>query len=667
MIPLRRLLVALALLATLAAAAAQAPDAAIPVPRLAPDLTPRALDADELDAVTLARMALRFELDGVALEVLRRSGAPGLILGVVVDGQTVFAEAYGSAEIGGRPLTLDAPLWLGALGEPLTAVGVLRLAAAGVLDVDDAAADWLPDGALGPPADPAHRPVSLRDLLTHTAGLDVRTPRTTGDRLPPRVAAPGARLAACGACYDALADVLRRATDQSPAAAFRTLVFEPLGFAHATASADAGAAYDAATVSPHAVGDAGVTALAAPRPSHVEATGVRASALDVLRFAEALTHPLTPAALAGGVREGLLTPAVRPHPALPGWTLGLAESAVLGHPVVQRDGDLPGLRASLVVVPRAGVAVFTYLNGGAIDDGLEAASGVRDARAVLVEEVVRRLVGDARVAEAPAAGWPPATDGGPSVRPGSYRRDRVARTGPERALGAADPIFHVAVAGGALTLTPPAGGAAPATYHPDAAGTWRRVGDGAPLVAVERPGEPPRILVHLGATAGLTRVGWLERPGVVAGSLGAALAAALAVIVAWPVGALLRWRRREPVGAALPRAVVGVRAWARLGALFALAIVAALVALAWTARTTAAAPIASATPPLQIAALLLALATVGLALRTLTAWASHPQLGWRWVWHGLVVVAFVALLAQGWTWGLWSPEALAATWPRVTS
>ena len=295
----RRLALLLVLLA-LATAGAQAP-----APRPAPDLAPRALEPEELDAVTVARLALRYDLDGVALDVLGASGAPGLVLGVAVSGQTVFLEAYGSATVGGAPMPLDAPLWLASVSKPLTAIAVLRLAAQGRLDLDADAATLLPDGALGPPAHPDDGPVTVRHLLTHTAGLDVRSLGLTlpdgvatpsardavAAGLPPRIAAPGERLVYCNACYLALAAIVEGVTGTSQEAAYAELVFEPLGFAQATIAAEADAAYEAATVPGHAVGPGGVTALAMPRLLESGAGRVRASAADLMALAEALTAP----------------------------------------------------------------------------------------------------------------------------------------------------------------------------------------------------------------------------------------------------------------------------------------------------------------------------------------------------------------------------------------
>lgn len=667
----RRIVHASALLLALTGALAQGPAPEAPSPP--PDLAPRALEPEELDAVTVSRLALRYDLDGVALDVLGASGAPGLVLGVAVAGQTVFLEAYGSATVGGAPMPLDAPLWLASLSEPLTAIAVLRLAAQGRLDLDADAATLLPAGALVPPARPEDGPVTVRHLLTHTAGLDVRSLGLTlpdgvaapsardavAAGLPPRVAAPGERLVHCNACYLALAAIVEGVTGTSLEEAYADLVFAPLGFDHATIAADAGAAYEAATVPGHAVGPGGVTALTMPRLLESGAGRVRASASDVMALAEALTAPEAPPALGDGVRAQLLTPAVRLGNGMPGWTLGLAETAVLGHPALRRDGDLPGVRAALLVVPGARLAVFAYLNGAGGDVGLEAESGRRGARDVLLEAVVARILGDARDTDDPARGWPPtdAASPDPAPAPGLYRFDGVARTGPERMLAAAAPVVRIATRGDDVLVS--AGIATPATYRRGDDGVFRRVGDGAPLATAGTPG---RVLIHLGSTVGLERVPWLQRPAVFAVSHAAAAAAALLVLLSWPIGALAHWRRREPVAWKLPAAVGRARASARVGAVAVLGVLAVLVALALQVLATSDAPLAAAAPVLQALAAVVTAATLGLVAATATGASRHPGHRARWAWHALVALAFAALLLQGWTWGLWSPDALQATW-----
>lgn len=655
-----------------------------PTPTDRPDLSPRALEPEELDPVTVARIGLRYQIDGPALEVLAASRAPALILGVALQGQTVFLEAYGSRTPGGDPAGLDDPLWLASLTKPLTALAVLRLAARGEVDLDGDAAAYLPPGALGPPADPGDRAVTVRDLLTHTAGLDHRflglavgpgepLPTSWAEAaagLPPRTFAPGSRLSYCNACYLALGAIVAGATGLDDDAAYRREVFDPLGMTRASVAVGIDDAYEAATLPPHAHGPRGLEPVTMPVLREVGAGRARASAHDVMRLLEALTDPQTPAALAGGVREALLGGATRVHPALPGWTAGLAESVVLGHGVVRHEGDLPGVQAALAVVPDAHLAVFVYLNAEPTPDADAvplASNGVRDARSALIDVVVATLLGDARGPDA-LEGWPAIAASTAAPPTGTYRVDRYAHRGPERAFGPA--LAPIRLSGGpdALRLDVPLGQVAALTFERAADGVWRSRLDGAPLVATRDAAGSPVLLTHLGATLTLEPVPWWERPGLLAATWAAALVAAIVVLVSWPLGAALRRRRLEPRDwdrsalGALGRSLRRTRALTRSAALLVVGLGAVQAWLVWSAVTRFDAPIDAVLPWLHLAAALLAVVLSVAAAHALAGLARFPSARWRWLWQTAVTLAFAAVWAQGWVWQLWSPATVIARW-----
>jgi CubicO group peptidase (beta-lactamase class C family) len=98
-------------------------------------------------------------------------------------------DAVGSADMGGaKPMREDSLFWIASMTKPVTAVAVLMLQDAGKLNVEDPVEKYLPEFkgqwliqekttntlTLTRPA----RPITLRDLLTHTAGLsEVPAPR----------------------------------------------------------------------------------------------------------------------------------------------------------------------------------------------------------------------------------------------------------------------------------------------------------------------------------------------------------------------------------------------------------------------------------------------------------------------------------------------------------
>ena len=103
--------------------------------------------------------------------------ATGVMLLVAQDGHVVFADAAGVA---GPPsavtLRTDTIFWAASMSKPVTAAAILMLADEGRLHLEDPVAKYIPAlHALrvrsGGTSVPAAREITLRDLLTHTAGM----------------------------------------------------------------------------------------------------------------------------------------------------------------------------------------------------------------------------------------------------------------------------------------------------------------------------------------------------------------------------------------------------------------------------------------------------------------------------------------------------------------
>ena len=110
------------------------------------------------------------------------AGAVGLVLR---DGRVVYEHAVGWADReAGRPMTTDALFRIASQSKALTSVAILSLVEEGKLSVDDPVSRYIPAFAhttVASPSDtgrvirPATRPITIRDLLTHTAGISYGT------------------------------------------------------------------------------------------------------------------------------------------------------------------------------------------------------------------------------------------------------------------------------------------------------------------------------------------------------------------------------------------------------------------------------------------------------------------------------------------------------------
>jgi CubicO group peptidase (beta-lactamase class C family) len=115
-------------------------------------------------------------LDGFLPAALDRTGIPGAAVAVVHDGQIVTARGYGWADTGtesGTPVPVDPDDTLfrpGSVSKLVTATAVLQLVESGDVDLDTDVAQYVD---LDVPR-AFDDPITLRHLLTHTAGFEER-------------------------------------------------------------------------------------------------------------------------------------------------------------------------------------------------------------------------------------------------------------------------------------------------------------------------------------------------------------------------------------------------------------------------------------------------------------------------------------------------------------
>jgi CubicO group peptidase (beta-lactamase class C family) len=114
------------------------------------------------------------DLAGRLDETIDRALADRRIVGAVVltarDGQPAYSRAAGLADrAAGRPMARDTIFRLASLTKPIVTAAALSLIEDGVMGFDDAVTRWLPD--FRPALGGETPPITVRQLLTHTAGL----------------------------------------------------------------------------------------------------------------------------------------------------------------------------------------------------------------------------------------------------------------------------------------------------------------------------------------------------------------------------------------------------------------------------------------------------------------------------------------------------------------
>jgi CubicO group peptidase (beta-lactamase class C family) len=179
---------------------------------------------------------------------------PGCSIALVKDGEIVWTEAYGYANVeSGRALTVDTPMSVQSITKSVTAWGVMRLAEKGLIDLDAPVSQYLKSWQF-PNSDYPTEKITIRQLLSHTAGMplgdftniyapDEAMPSSrdvmTREAVPTREA--GAGFAYSNVGYNILEILIEDITGQSFSEYLRSDVFQPLGMDSATFEIDAAA------------------------------------------------------------------------------------------------------------------------------------------------------------------------------------------------------------------------------------------------------------------------------------------------------------------------------------------------------------------------------------------------------------------------------------------
>jgi CubicO group peptidase (beta-lactamase class C family) len=109
-------------------------------------------------------------LGGMIPYAISQANIAGAAVAVVANGQLVFAKGYGFADTKSRrPVIADQTLFrAGSVSKLFTWTAVMQLVEAGKLDLDRNINDYLDFKV----PEPYGRPITLRDLMTHSAGFE---------------------------------------------------------------------------------------------------------------------------------------------------------------------------------------------------------------------------------------------------------------------------------------------------------------------------------------------------------------------------------------------------------------------------------------------------------------------------------------------------------------
>ncbi|MBL9160408.1 MAG: beta-lactamase family protein [Verrucomicrobiales bacterium] len=174
------------------------------------------------------------------------------------NGEILCRESIGYRDLESRTaMTEDCLFWIASMTKPITAIGVMMLQEEGKLHVDDPVEKHLPEfrGQLLQQERSAERtvlvkprrPVTIRDLLTHTSGLVSQSPldgnaldvlslreAVISYGLSPLLFQPGSKWSYCNPGINTLGRLIEVASGEEYSAFLQQRLFTPLGMADTT-------------------------------------------------------------------------------------------------------------------------------------------------------------------------------------------------------------------------------------------------------------------------------------------------------------------------------------------------------------------------------------------------------------------------------------------------
>jgi len=117
---------------------------------------------------------LSVEVSGAITRALNEQRIVGAVVLVAHDGETVFEHAAGLANReAGTPMAIDTLFRLASVTKAIVAAAAMTLIERGTLSLDSSVTQWLPEFQPALPSGESPQ-MTIRHLLTHTAGLDYR-------------------------------------------------------------------------------------------------------------------------------------------------------------------------------------------------------------------------------------------------------------------------------------------------------------------------------------------------------------------------------------------------------------------------------------------------------------------------------------------------------------
>jgi CubicO group peptidase (beta-lactamase class C family) len=305
----------------------------------------------------------------------------GVSIAVIHHGVIEWAQGFGVMGVGGPPVTAETRFQAGSISKPVAAMAALHQVQLGKLsldaDVNSVLTSWkLPDAEVA-----EGKPVTLRELLTHTGGTTVHGfPGYATDVTVPNLvqvlngekpantpairteAAPAVKWNYSGGGYTIMQQMLIDETKEPFAKLLHDTVLAPIGMTHSTYEQPLPAALRASAATPYEADGKPVPGGAHTYPE-LAAAGLWTTPTDLARFCIEIQHSLKGEwnhVLSQEMTKQMLTPGMGEY------GLGLAIGGSASNPYFGHGGVNEGFESTMSAYEKdgEGAVVMTNAQGG---------------------------------------------------------------------------------------------------------------------------------------------------------------------------------------------------------------------------------------------------------------------------------------------------------------
>ena len=366
-----------------------------------------AAQAGALDEGTAAK------IDSIVETVMFSSSMPGAAVGIVKDGELVYAKGFGVTELGGdQPVTPDSVFAMASVAKTVTGMAIMQLVEEGKIDLDAPVTDYIPYFTM---ADDRYKEITIRQLLSHTSGMgdygDFLTQISSQDKRTDDAAlddyvrsfsdgsllfAPGEGWYYSGAGFDTLGDVVAKVSGQSFEAYVQEHILAPLSMKDSTFLLDD--IDPAALVAPHTWDEDGNVIQQDFFPyvrMHAPESGLLSTVRDMARFAIAnMNHGELNGqrVLASDAYDEMWAPQAASTwvdmfgPQVTNYGLGWWVGEFQGQPIIGNYGAFAGFQTHLGIFPAQDFAVVAMVNAYNGENGVFGAYEIGNEVAALLLE-----------------------------------------------------------------------------------------------------------------------------------------------------------------------------------------------------------------------------------------------------------------------------------------